>query len=77
MSITHICIGANLAMLETRLAALVVTVRAAADALRDGKRNQAIGTLLPIEQDLAVAAALFQTILTLHRMPLGETGGAQ
>lgn len=43
------------------------------DAMAAGKTNQAIGTLIPVEQQLDAASALLQTILVLKRC---NTGGA-
>ncbi len=76
--ITH-TIHANMAMLEARLAEATDIARDAIIAL-DASRNQAIGTLLPIERELVLATALYNAIVTLHRTPaclLGEDGGGQ
>ncbi len=63
------CIGANLVLLERRLWSATITARSARDAMRNGQRNLAIGTALPLERELHVATALYQTIIALHRMP--------
>ena len=47
----------------------------ALDANQNGQRNQAIGTLLSIEDTLPTAEALYKAALTLHRLP--RKGGAQ
>ena len=44
-------------------------------ALAAGNRNLAIGTLLPLEEMLPTAQALFQAARALHRLHL--TGGVQ
>ena len=82
MTITTTCINANLDLLWQRLSNMLVAVEDAADELRAGNRNLAIGTLLPLEQDLNLVTALYRTILTLHQMPsIDDTartkGGAQ
>ena len=67
MNVTDTCIAANLENLELRLVLATNRVASAREAMRDGKRNLAIGTLLSLEQTLPEAQALFSTILLLHR----------
>lgn len=67
MTITDICIRANLDSLQERLMQAVKLAGEARVALADQTRNMAIGTLLPIEQLLAQSTALLTTILLLHR----------
>jgi hypothetical protein len=45
------------------------------EACEQGKKNEAIGTLLSIEELLPTAQALYKVIFTLHRLP--RKGGAQ
>lgn len=60
-------IHANIALIEQRLrCALALAVDAKSAAAR-GKQNLAIGTLLPMEHDLADAAALLKAVFVLHR----------
>ena len=47
----------------------------ACSACDRGKHNEAIGTLLSIEELLPTAQALYRAVLTLHRLP--RKGGAQ
>jgi hypothetical protein len=47
----------------------------AVEAVECGNRNQAIGTILDLEQRLPAAQALYTAALTLHRLP--RKGGAQ
>lgn len=69
MTITTTCISANLDLLWQRLSHMLIAAGDASDALRAGNRNLAIGTLLPLEQELSLVTALYRTILTLHQMP--------
>lgn len=43
----------------------------AREAIKRDERNQAIGILLPIVEQLDAASALLRTILTLHRSDHG------
>jgi hypothetical protein len=76
---THVkdYIDANLVLLAEKLSEAFITARDAQEAMDDGDRNRAIGTLLPLEQELKLATALLETIFTLHRMPQSRTGGAR
>lgn len=67
MTVTDICITANLDSLSERLTQAVNLVTIAREAMAEHKRNMAIGTVLPVEQLLAEATALLTTILLLHR----------
>jgi hypothetical protein len=49
----------------------------AIEAIKHGERNQAIGALLPTQNDIAEAAAILQTLLTLHRGRRVGQGGAR
>ncbi|MDX2287214.1 MAG: hypothetical protein NW217_00115 [Hyphomicrobiaceae bacterium] len=60
-------IHANITLIEQRLrGALALSVDAKSAAAR-GEQNLAIGTLLPVEHDLADAAALLKAVFVLHR----------
>ena len=58
---------ANTALIESRLERASVLANAAHQAAKQGKQNLAVGTLVPLEQDLADAEALLKTIFVLHR----------
>ena len=47
----------------------------AAAAMAQDQQNQAIGTILDLEQRLPAAQALYTAALTLHRLP--RKGGVQ
>ena len=47
----------------------------AVEAIESGQLNQAIGTILDLEQMLPAAQALYTTVIVLHRLP--RKGGAQ
>lgn len=59
----------NIVLLATRLAEAAVDARTALQAIEAGRRNEAIGTLLPLERELRTVASLLDAILALHRMP--------
>jgi hypothetical protein len=48
---------------------------AASVAMKTNQQNQAIGTLLYLDELLPTAQALYKAALTLHRLP--KKGGAQ
>lgn len=60
-------ITANIALMEARLARAHGLAREALAASNGGNQNLAIGTLAPMQEDLADADALLRTILLLHR----------
>ena len=60
-------IAANLTLMEARLARAHGLARDALAAIDGGNQNLAIGTLQPMQQDLADTDALLRTILLLHR----------
>ena len=68
-------IHANMTALSFRLeTAAQLTVEARA-AMGRKRRNEAIGTLLPLEHIIPECEALLRTILLLHRTPhAGEPG---
>ena len=73
----HTAIHAYLAVLILRLQQAEKLAVEAAAALSTGRRNLAIGTVLPLEKMLPECEALFRAALILHRMePQGREGGA-
>jgi hypothetical protein len=68
-------IVATLAGLRDILQEAAALATSADAAIAAGNRNLAIGTLLPLEEMLPTAQALFQAARALHR--LHRTGGAQ
>lgn len=71
-------IHAYLAVLTLRLQQAETCAVEAGAALTAGKRNLAIGTVLPLERMLPECDALFRAALILHRMEpqYGEGGAA-
>lgn len=73
---TLAAIAANIALITQRLGGASTLARTAHEAAQRGEQNLAIGTLLPLEQDLGDAEALLRTILVLHRSrPDTDPGG--
>jgi hypothetical protein len=64
---TETTIAATVAALRDILQESATLALSAHAALAAGKRNLAIGNLLPLEQLLPTAQALFGASLTLHR----------
>ncbi len=60
-------ITANITLMEARLQRAHSLARDALAAIKDGKQNLAIGTLLPMQEDMADTDALLKTVLLLHR----------
>ena len=60
-------ITANLALMEARLQRAHGLASDALAAIGSGNQNLAIGTLLPMQEDLADTDALLRTVLLLHR----------
>jgi len=67
MTITIDAIHANIALIEQRLRRALVLAVDAKNAAARGEQNLVIGTLLPMEHDLADAAALLKAVFVLHR----------
>ena len=69
---THLdeSILANIVALHDRLSEAATLANEACKAMRDGKRNRAIGTILEFEITLPECEALFRTALLLHRNAL-------
>ena len=73
----HTAIHAYLAVLILRLQHAEKLAVEAVAALSTGRRNLAIGTVLPLEKMLPECEALFRAALILHRMePQSRDGGA-
>lgn len=58
---------ANIVALHDRLGDALTRAALAREAMRDGQRNLAIGTILEFECILPECEALFRTVLLLHR----------
>ena len=67
MRAINTAIEANLFALAEGLAQASQLAAEAHEAIAKGGRNQAIGTVLPLEHDLPVYAGLVTAILALHR----------
>ena len=67
MSSIDTAIEANLAALAFGLREAATLAANAQAAMQKGYRNLAIGTVLPLEQDLPTYAGLLTAILALHR----------
>ena len=65
--ILNFAIEANLAALTDGLERAAVMADMARKAMRDDYRNLAIGTILPLEQELPMLSGLLTAILALHR----------
>jgi hypothetical protein len=63
---------AILAALHDRLVQAVILASEAREAMQNGRRNLAIGTILEFENTLPECEALFRTALLLHRSALRE-----
>jgi hypothetical protein len=68
-------IVATLAGLRDILQEAATLALSAGAAIEAGNQNLAIGTLLPLEEMLTTAQALFQAARALHRLP--RKGGEQ
>ena len=64
---TRDTIAANVTLIEARLQRAHSLARDALTAICGGNQNLAIGTLLPMQEDLADTDALLRTVLLLHR----------
>ena len=58
---------ANLQLLSASLVRASTLADMAVKAMRDDHRNLAIGTLLPLEEELPTLVGLLTAILALHR----------
>lgn len=70
-------IAAIIALLDHRLHHAAETAREALHAFECDTRNMAIGTLLPLTEELKLATALLEAIFTLHRLPSLKIGGGR
>lgn len=66
-NITHAAIAANLAALADGLTRSSTLADMARQAMAKGERNLAIGTVLPLEQELPTMTGLLTAVLALHR----------
>lgn len=66
-NITHAAIEANLAALADGLTRSSTLTDMARQAMAKGERNLAIGTVLPLEQELPTMTGLLTAVLALHR----------
>ena len=71
-TILNEAILANIVALHDRLGKAVTLAALAREAMRDGQRNLAIGTILEFEHTLPECEALFRTALLLHRSAARE-----
>jgi hypothetical protein len=72
------CTTSLLMLLDQKLFAANNVVRCAYEAALTGEQNLAIGTLIPIQHDLADAETLLRTVFVLHRASRDTAeGGAQ
>jgi hypothetical protein len=58
---------ANITALHDRLGDALARASEACEAMRNGQRNRAIGTMLEFEHTLPECEALFRTALLLHQ----------
>lgn len=65
-------IAANISALARLLTDAAILAEEGVEAMAQGSRNQAIGTILPLEQSLNAATALFGAALALHRQSAPE-----
>lgn len=71
-------VTALLMVLDQQLMTASYIARCAHEAAQRGDMNLAIGTLLPAQQRIEEASALFRVILSLHRdAHTSEAGGVQ
>lgn len=66
-NVTLEAITASLSILVGRLQRAAALAQDAYTAATQGEQNQAIGTLLPAQEELEDATALLRTVLVLHR----------
>jgi len=72
---THIddTIAVLITEIERRLIAARTAATAAGVAAQAGHRNEAVGTLLAIEEDLDSLRALYRAVIALHRAPAPQS----
>jgi hypothetical protein len=74
-SIKSAPVASALAALQDMLQDATVSTYTAVDAITQNKQNEAIGSILHLEETLPAATAILHAILVLHRH--GRKGGAQ
>jgi hypothetical protein len=67
ISATNDAVYANITLIEQRLRRALAQAVEAREAMVERKLNLAIGTLLPMQEDVTDVDALLKTILVLHR----------
>jgi hypothetical protein len=65
--IIRTAIGANIAALGELLDTAQLRVSEASKAMNEGEQNQAIGTMIDMDQMLENALALYRAAIALHR----------
>lgn len=70
-TLTNRTLGVLISAIDQRLLSAVHHTCEANEAIKHDRRNEAIGTLLVIEQDLELALQLFRATLALHRTTNG------
>ena len=68
-------IATNILFIESRLARASLLANSAHQAAQQGKQNLAIGTLMPLQHELADTEALLRTVFVLHRSRADATEG--
>ncbi len=75
---TRDAIRANILLMEQRLMRALALAVEGRNAICRGEQNIAVGTLVPLQADIADADALLKTVFVLHRSrPDASEGGAQ
>ncbi len=75
---TRDAIRADIVLMEQRLRRALALAVEARYAICRGEQNLAVGTLVPLQEDIADTDALLKTVFVLHRSrPDDLEGGAQ
>ena len=75
---TRDAIRADIVLMEQRLRRALALAVEARSAICQGEQNLAVGTLVPLQEDIADADALLKTVFVLHRSRRDASeGGAQ
>lgn len=64
---TRDAIRANIVLMEQRLMRALALAVEGRNAISRGEQNLAVGTLVPLQEDIADADALLKTVFVLHR----------
>ena len=65
--LTKKAIAANIEALDQMLADMATRVAEAYQAIEAGEQNQAVGTILGLDQELEDALALYRAAIALHK----------